>query len=198
MVLRFLKSTANPKTGISTGLAKAVLPKDTRGVKVSSLEAIFRALQEADARYLVVGGLAVVAHGYVRLTKDLDLVLDLSTESLRRTLTVLESLGYRPMNPVPLLDFANPELRHDWTENRNMKVFNLVSDQYRDVVIDIFPKEPFAFEPEYARSESKEIAPNVRARVVSVPALIAMKVEANRSQDITDIDKLRKLYPSNS
>jgi hypothetical protein len=164
-------------------------------VKVASLEAIFRALQEAHARYLVVGGVAVIAHGYVRLTKDLDLVLDLSTESLRQSLRALQSLDYRPVIPVPLLDFADPDLRHDWTENRNMKVLNLFSDRYPDVVIDVFVKEPFPFDVEYARAEAKEVAPNVRARVVSIPALISLKKEADRSQDRTDIEKLQKLYP---
>lgn len=164
-------------------------------MKVKSLEAIFRALQEAEARYLVVGGLAVVAHGYVRLTEDLDLVLDLSSNSLRRTLTALESLGYKPLISVPLLDFANPELRHDWMENRNMKVFNLVSDRYPDVTIDIFPKEPFIFEKEFAVAGWKDVAPNVRAHVISVPALITLKMNADREQDRTDIEKLRKLYP---
>jgi hypothetical protein len=165
-------------------------------VKLKSLEAIFRALQETEARYLVVEGLAVIAHGYVRLTKELDLVLDLSSQALPRASTALQSLGYRPIIPVPLLDFANPKLRRDWIENRNMKVFNLVSDRYPDVVIDIFPKEPFSFETEFARGESKEVAPNVRAHVVSVLALIALKIEANRDRDRDDIDKLRKLYPS--
>jgi hypothetical protein len=164
-------------------------------MKLASLEAIFRALQEAGARYLVVGGLAVIAHGYVRLTKDIDLVLDLSTDSLMSSLSVLASLGYRPINPVPILDFANPELRRDWTENRNMIVFNLVSDRFPDVVIDVFTKEPFEFDAEYARAEAKELAPNVLAYVVSVPTLIALKKEANRDQDRIDINKLQKLYP---
>lgn len=165
-------------------------------MKLKSLEDIFRALQEAEARYLVVGGLAVIAHGYVRLTKDLDLVLDLSSEALPRALTAFESLGYRPLIPVPLLDFAKPELRHDWIENRKMKVFNLVSDRYPDVVIDIFPKEPFIFDVEYAASVWKEVAPNIQANVVSVSALISLKLEAMRPRDVDDIDKLRKLYPS--
>ncbi|MCE0497385.1 MAG: nucleotidyltransferase [Methylacidiphilales bacterium] len=164
-------------------------------MKLKSLEAIFRALQEAGARYLVVGGVAVIAHGYVRFTKDLDLVLDLSTDHLRRALAALQSLGYRPIIPVSLLDFADPELRKDWTENRNMKVFNLVSDRYPDVTIDVFPKEPFVFDTEYASAEWKDIAPNVHARVVSVPTLIALKTEANRDQDRIDINKLQKLHP---
>ncbi len=77
-----------------------------------------------------------------------------------------------------------------------MKVFNLVSDDYPDVTIDIFPKEPFVFETEFAQRESKEVAPHVRADVVSVPALIALKIEANRDRDRDDIDKLRKLHPT--
>jgi hypothetical protein len=165
-------------------------------MKVASLEAIFRALQEAQARYLVVGGVAVIAHGYVRLTEDLDLVLDLSPDSLLRALGALEGLGYHPMITVPLRDFADPELRRDWTENRNMKVFSLVSDQHQDVTIDIFAKEPFAFDEEYARSEAREVAAKVTAFVVSLPALIALKIEADRHKDHDDIDKLRKLHPS--
>ena len=35
-----------------------------------SIEVIIRALNEAHVRYLIAGGLAVVAHGYVRFTAD--------------------------------------------------------------------------------------------------------------------------------
>jgi hypothetical protein len=42
-------------------------------VKLSSFEAIVEALHRRGVRYLVAGGLAVVAHGYLRLTKDVDL-----------------------------------------------------------------------------------------------------------------------------
>jgi hypothetical protein len=42
---------------------------------------------------------------------------------------------------------------------------------------------------------SKEVAPQVSAQVVGLPALIALKLEADRPQDRADIDKLRKLHP---
>jgi hypothetical protein len=164
-------------------------------VKVLSLETIFRTLNEAQARYLVVGGVAVIAHGHRRFTEDLDLVLDLSPESLSRALTALESLGYRPIIPVRIHDFASPELRLNWRENRNMKVFSLVSDQHPEVTIDIFTEEPFPFDREYSRAEVKEVASNITAFVVSLPALIALKIEANRLKDRDDIEKLRKLHP---
>jgi hypothetical protein len=39
-------------------------------MEVRSIETIVRALNDAKVQYLIVGGLAVVAHGYERLTKD--------------------------------------------------------------------------------------------------------------------------------
>jgi hypothetical protein len=128
-------------------------------VKLKSLEAIFLALQEADARYLVVGGVAVIAHGYVRLTEDLDLVLDLSSDSLRRALTALQSLGYRPIIPVPLLDFADAELRKDWTENRNMKVFNLISDAIPMSSLTFFPRNLLPSIPNMRRPNGRILLP---------------------------------------
>lgn len=38
-------------------------------MKLASFEAIVRALKDANVRYLVAGGLAVKAHGYLRITK---------------------------------------------------------------------------------------------------------------------------------
>jgi hypothetical protein len=159
-----------------------------------SLETIFRTLNEAQARYLVVGGVAVIAHGYVRVTKYLDLVLDLSAETLQRSLEALHRLDYRPINPVGIFDFADPTKRHDWTENRNMVVFNLVSDLFPDVVIDIFTKEPFAFDREYEAASWREFAPGVAARVVALETLIALKSAADRPRDRLDIEELRKLH----
>lgn len=159
-----------------------------------SLETIFLALQEAEARFLVVGGVAVIAHGYVRTTEDLDLVLDLSPDSVLRALKALEDLGYRPVVPVSLLDFAKPELRTDWVEHRNMKVFGLVSDRIPDVTIDLFASIPFDFETEYASGIWKEVAPHITVRVVSLAALIKLKQEADRHRDRDDIEKLRELH----
>jgi hypothetical protein len=53
---------------------------------------ICRALNEAGARYLLIGGFAVVAHGGGRFTKDVDLLVDDSPENVarvRRALSIL-------------------------------------------------------------------------------------------------------------
>lgn len=50
-------------------------------MKLSSLEAIVTALQASEVRYLIVGGLAVAAHGHGRATFDIDLVVQLHSIS---------------------------------------------------------------------------------------------------------------------
>ena len=45
---------------------------------------ICRALNEAGARYLLIGGFAVIAHGAGRFTKDIDLLVDDEPENVAR------------------------------------------------------------------------------------------------------------------
>lgn len=61
-------------------------------MRVSEFENIVRVLNAADVRYLVVGGIAVVAHGYGRVTFDLDLVLQLQPENVIRGFRALDTL----------------------------------------------------------------------------------------------------------
>jgi hypothetical protein len=39
-------------------------------------EDVFKTFDEEDLRYLVVGGMAVNLYGYVRMTLDLDIIVD--------------------------------------------------------------------------------------------------------------------------
>ncbi|MDQ3198691.1 MAG: hypothetical protein M3Q46_05810 [Verrucomicrobiota bacterium] len=53
-------------------------------MKLASVATILDALNTAEVRALVVGGLAVNAHGYLRFTKDADLAVDLVPENIER------------------------------------------------------------------------------------------------------------------
>jgi nucleotidyltransferase AbiEii toxin of type IV toxin-antitoxin system len=59
--------------------------------------AILRALADHGVDYIVIGGLAVQAHGHPRTTQDLDLVPDPSRANLRRLRAALSELGARPV-----------------------------------------------------------------------------------------------------
>jgi hypothetical protein len=50
------------------------------------------------------------AHGYLRFTKDVDVVIQLIPDNIERTFTALASLGYRPIVPITMKQFSNSEL----------------------------------------------------------------------------------------
>lgn len=156
-------------------------------MKARGLEDVFRALNESGTRYLVAGGLAVVAHGYIRLTMDVDLVIQLEASNLQKAMAALKQLGYRPKAPVDMMDFASPDKREAWIKEKGMVVFQVVSDQYETEPVDIFVSEPFDFNEEYEHAPRFELADEVRIPVVRLKALLAMKREANRPKDQIDL-----------
>ena len=91
-------------------------------MKLASFEAIAAALEKAGVRYLVAGGLAVAAHGHLRYTKDVDLVVQLLPDNIERAFLALEKLGYRPTVPIKSAQFANAGLRESWVRDKGMQV----------------------------------------------------------------------------
>ncbi len=160
-------------------------------MKVSTLEAVARALASNKVAYLVAGGVAVNAHGHQRLTHDLDLVLQLGSDNVHRALEALGSLGYSPLLPVAAEAFADPERRREWISEKNMEVFSLVSEDHRDTTIDLFVTEPFDFEKEHRQALVSEIATGVEMRFVRLETLIAMKESTGRVLDRDDARHLR-------
>ncbi len=164
-------------------------------MEVRSIETIVCALNAAKAQYLIVGGLAVNAHGYERFTRDVDLVIGLQRENILRVLRALQAIGYNMRIPVTPEQFADPALRDQWRREKNMVVLQLWSDAHRRTPIDIFVYEPFDFAKELARALRLPVFGSEIAPIVSYAALLKLKKAAGRSQDLTDIEKLRKLAP---
>jgi predicted nucleotidyltransferase len=161
-------------------------------MELRSFESIMAALAAQDVRFLVVGGMAVVAHGHGRLTHDLDLVIDLERDNILRTFAALASLGYQPRVPVTAENFADPAQRRFWIDEKNMTVLNLYSDQLRATPVDLFVTEPFDFATAYERAHLTEID-GVPFRFVDLATLIAMKEAAGRAVDLDDVRHLRLL-----
>ncbi len=162
-------------------------------MELRSVEAVAGALNAAGVRYLVVGGLAVNAHGYCRTTRDLDLVIQLEASNISRGLECLLGIGYRLAIPVGVEDFADASKREAWRSEKGMIVLKLWSDEHRRTPLDVFVYEPFDFEAEFAIAEWKELAPGLSAPIVGLRALIRMKEEAGRPQDLVDIEELRRV-----
>jgi hypothetical protein len=159
---------------------------------VSLFEPIFEALNRDIVRYVVVGGMAVVLHGYARLTADLDLAVDLSPPEAGRAVDALVRLGFRPSAPVEPAGFADPSVRSRWINEKNMQVFSMRDPGNPMRQVDLFTRNPIEFEGLWERSELLELA-EVTVRVASIPDLIQLKRFAGRPQDMTDIEALEAI-----
>jgi len=157
-----------------------------------AIEQVLAALNAEKVRFLVVGGVAVVLHGHLRTTADLDLVVELAPDNARRAISALAGLGFRPRAPVPAEQFADAAARKTWIEEKGLTVFSLWSDRLPDVEVDLFVKEPFAFDDVYARAVRVPLD-TTTVMVVSLQDLIALKQAAGRPIDLADIDALRAL-----
>jgi hypothetical protein len=162
-------------------------------MEVRSVEAVVRALNEAKVRYLIVGGVAVNVHGYVRLTMDLDLVIQLKPENIVAAWDAMERIGYRARIPVSGRDFADEKKRELWRKEKGMLVLQFWSDEHRRTQVDVFVREPFDFDREHATAPHHEITPGVIAKIVGWDTLMQMKKDAGRPKDLLDLEMLEKI-----
>ena len=73
----------------------------SRAPELEDLVALCRALRAEGVRYLLIGGFAVILHGFVRTTKDIDLLVDPSDENVA---AIKRALGTLPDNAVAEID----------------------------------------------------------------------------------------------
>ncbi|MDQ8182441.1 DUF6036 family nucleotidyltransferase [Pelagicoccus sp. SDUM812005] len=158
------------------------------------LESIQAAFDKEGTRFIVVGGLATIAHGYLRATTDIDIVIDLVPESIERAFAALESIGYKPHLPITAKAFSNPETRHSWATEKNMTVLQFWSEKYPVIAIDLFVEAPFDFRKEWETAYKQSLTTKASPiHFVSLASLIAMKEKAGRPQDLADLEHLRSI-----
>jgi hypothetical protein len=153
---------------------------------------ILRALEANNVRYVLVGGVAVVLHGFARFTKDLDLVVDLHPEEARRAIQTLLDCGLRPRVPVDPFDFADPEKRRVWSDEKNMVAFQMVDERDLRRNVDLFISYPLDFERLWKSSQLVRVE-DVEIRVASIDDLIELKKSVARPQDLIDVEQLARL-----
>jgi len=130
---------------------------------------ICRALNESGARYLLIGGFAVIAHGAGRFTKDIDLLVDDAPENVARVKRALSVLA----------DNAAAEVADDDVERH---VVVRVADE---VVVDLMGRACGLSYAEAARDAETIEREGVRIPLASPATLIRMK-DTHRPQDALD------------
>lgn len=155
-------------------------------------EEVFRALNNAKVKYAVAGGVAVVLHGYVRFTADLDLIVRLEEKNIDRFFHALTKLEYRPVVPVTKEQFKVVQNRRDWIKNKGMVVFSFWHPKDPLKHIDIFVEEPIKFDL-IAKNIKKVKAGNLIIPLLAIKQLIQLKEKSARDRDIIDISNLKKI-----
>jgi hypothetical protein len=72
----------------------------SRAPELEDLVSLCKALNAEGVRYVLIGGFAVILHGYVRATKDIDLLIDASAENVRR---LKRAMAVLPDNAISLI-----------------------------------------------------------------------------------------------
>ena len=135
------------------------------------------ALNEADVRYILVGGYSVVLHGYSRTTGDMDLWMERTSENYERIIKAFQIFG------MPLFDMTESNfLSHP--------IWDVFTFGTPPVAIDIMVKiEGLNFEEVFKKAVYFE-DDELKIRTINRNDLIAAKKIAGRAKDINDLENL--------
>ena len=148
--------------------------------------ALLRRFVEAGVDFVVIGGIAVILHGYPRITRDLDILFasdDGNLEALGRVLTALGASLRHLDEDVPFI-----------ADTRTLDGVELLTLDTSAGWLDVHKTAPGA--PPYERlrrnAERMDVG-GFSVLVASIDDLIAMKRAAARPLDLTDIEALEAI-----
>lgn len=150
------------------------------------LRELLERLIDAEVRFVLVGGLAVIAWGHVRATQDVDLVPDPDPQNLERLAAFLESLDGR-------VEVEGGRLAASATRTfLTVGDRTLVSTRLGHVdVLQGLPQVP-RFDELDAGAETVDLD-GVDVRICSYDALVAMKRASERPRDRDDVEALEAI-----
>jgi hypothetical protein len=141
----------------------------------------FWKLMDAEkVHYIMVGGVAVNLHGYLRTTADVDVWIDDTVENRANFGRVLTALGYPGINMETL------QIIPGWTD------FHLSSGVKLDILIAMKGIEAFSFSECLHVSFVAEIE-SLKVPFLHINQLIANKKAVNRPKDQIDVAALEKI-----
>lgn len=159
---------------------------------------LLRRLDEAEVEHILIGGLAVNAHGVIRSTKDVDIVPSPDPDNLRRLAALLAQLQTRQLG-VGEADFERRELPFDPTSPCDLAQGGNFRLETSLGILDLMQwvagiEADQAYATLSAEAESAD-AFGIVVRVCSLSHLRQMKRAAGRPQDMRDLANLDAAHP---
>jgi Nucleotidyltransferase of unknown function (DUF6036) len=142
------------------------LPKD--------FKEFIKLLNKNNVRYIVIGGYAVVYHGYVRSTNGIDIWIDMGKDNVKKAIKALDEFGFSSLN-INVADFSpNQIIQLGYPPNR----------------IDLITTPAGVdFETCYESKEQVTID-NIAVNIIDLENLLKAKKASNRTRDLADIEEL--------
>jgi len=153
---------------------------------------LLQSLSDEQVQYVLVGGLAVQLHGFLRSTFDIDLVLAMNDENLVRFITVANRYGLVPSIPVPLDALRNASQIDQWHREKGMLAFALREPQIGGSVVNVLVRPEVPFDRLMANAVVGELFAR-QVWIASIDDLLTMKRIANRPKDQLDVVALEKI-----
>ena len=151
---------------------------------------IFQALAESEIRYLVVGGVAVNLHGYRRFTGDIDILLALDENNLKKMTKLMHEMGYVERLPVELKSLSDRKQVEQWIAEKGMTAYSFLSGDQNRINVDVLADASLQYDDFASRMVMIDMEEGLRVPVIALDDLLAMKRQAGRDQDIVDVQKL--------
>lgn len=147
---------------------------------------ILVAVSDHGVDFVVIGGIAVQAHGYIRATNDVDIVVEPRTLNLSRLSEALAALESELRTPGTL----------ELTDPHQLRQAPLIPVMTRAGPLDVVNVEHVAGGPRsYEALRDAALRVDLRGceiAVAALPDLIRMKRAAGREQDLMDIEALTR------
>ncbi len=155
---------------------------------------LLRALDTHSVEYVVIGGIAVGLHGYVRATKDLDIMIEPSAANIDRLWKFIEEVDAKPL---ALDDFNDDELPLPFEPRSILEGGGNWLLRTRFGRIDVMQFADGA--PDYETLATRSLLGDMEGlsepvRVCSLDDLLRMKRAANRTIDRGDIEHLEQAH----
>lgn len=145
---------------------------------ISPFERLLADLTGAGVDYAVVGGVAVIANGYVRLTEDLDILISDEQANLTQLLEVLARFGEGHARELTPADFLRQEGSIRVMEEFDLDIFVLMRGNTLE-----------SFRPNLRRFESA----GTSFFYLSPQQLIQLKQDSWRDKDKIDVIAMKEI-----
>jgi predicted nucleotidyltransferase len=149
---------------------------------VTGFGRILQDLNEAEVRYVVIGGIALIRHGVVRATRDIDAVFGPDPENIERIKALAAKWGATRPDGSPLAEDSISAERSIHLATP-LGELDLVSEKVAG----------FAFEGLLQRADVKKVD-GAEAPICSLPDLVAMKRAVGRERDLADLADLEAIH----